>query len=313
MLLKDEYTKIDEYMSDANAGGRKGRRVQDHLFVINGIIYEHARNKQKKQITIGIYDCKHCFDSLWQDDITNNLYDAGIKNDKLALLQKLNETNNIAIKTPHGVSQRNVVNKVICQGEPWGPIECSLTIDDIGKESLDQQLEPYKYKDTVEIPALGWIDDLITVSESGFKSSRMNAFINAKLAMKKLRLGANKCFNMHIGKAHEEYKNVQLLIDGWSVKTVENYDTGNTEFNDIIGSDMNEISHINEEKYLGQVISCDSKNIKNITKLRNKGIGMKNKVIQMLSTMPGGMFHFEIAVIFRNSYIISTILTNSEA
>ena len=82
---------------------------------------------------------------------------------------------------------------------------------------------------------------------------------------------------MHIGKAHEEYKNVQLLIDGWSVKTVENYDTGNTEFNDIIGSDMNKISHINEEKYLGQVISCDSKNIKNITKLRNKGIGIKTR------------------------------------
>ena len=64
MLLKDEYTKIDEYMSDANAGGRKGRRVQDHLFVINGIIYEHARNKHKTQITIGIYDCEQSFDSL---------------------------------------------------------------------------------------------------------------------------------------------------------------------------------------------------------------------------------------------------------
>lgn len=85
MLLKDEYNKIDEFMSDANAGGRIGRRAQDHLFVINGIIYEHARSKHRKQITLGIYDCEQCFDSLWQDEITNNLYKAGIKNDKLAL------------------------------------------------------------------------------------------------------------------------------------------------------------------------------------------------------------------------------------
>ena len=47
MLLKDEFNKIDEYMSDADAGGRKGRRVQDHLFVINGIIFDHARTKHK--------------------------------------------------------------------------------------------------------------------------------------------------------------------------------------------------------------------------------------------------------------------------
>ena len=85
MLLKDEYNKIDEFMSDANAGGRIGRRAQDHLFVINGIIYEHARSKHKKPITLGMYDCEQCFDSLWQDEITNNLYEAGIKNDKLAL------------------------------------------------------------------------------------------------------------------------------------------------------------------------------------------------------------------------------------
>ena len=39
MLLKDEYKKVDEYMSDANAGGRKGRRSQDHLFIVNGIIF----------------------------------------------------------------------------------------------------------------------------------------------------------------------------------------------------------------------------------------------------------------------------------
>ena len=167
MLLKDEYQKIDAYMSDANAGGRKGRRVQDHLFIINGIIFEHARHKSNTQITIGIYDCEQCFDSLWQDEVINNLYDAGVRNDKLALLQKLNHTNHIAVKTHEGISQRKEVKNIICQGDPWGPIECSLQVDEIGKDSLDEKLEPYKYKDQVEIPALGWIDDIITVSKSG--------------------------------------------------------------------------------------------------------------------------------------------------
>ena len=47
MLLKDEYKMIDEFMSDSNVGGRRGRRIQDHLFIINGIIFDHARSRIK--------------------------------------------------------------------------------------------------------------------------------------------------------------------------------------------------------------------------------------------------------------------------
>ena len=49
-----------------------------------------------------------------------------------------------------------------------------------------------------------------------------------------------------------------------------------------------------------------------IEMMRNKGIGLKNKVIQMLEAMPGGRYHFIIAKIFRNSYILSSILSSSE-
>ena len=147
-----------------------------------------------------IYDCEQCFDSLWHEEVTNDLYEAGVTNDKLSLLYKINQNNNVAVKTCHGLSQRKQVDHIICQGEPWGPIECSVQVDGIGKESLAEDLEPYTYKNEVKIPALGWIDDLITVSESGHKTARMNAFINAKLAIKKLRLGAKKCFMMHGGK-----------------------------------------------------------------------------------------------------------------
>ena len=312
MLLLDEYEGIDEFMSDSNAGGRKGRRAQDHLFIINGIIHQHATSKSEKQISISIYDCEQCFDSLWQEDVVNDLYEAGVKNDKLALLYKANEANNIAVKTPNGISERKTVKNITCQGEPWGPIDCSLQVDGIGKESLNPSLEPYSYKGEVEIPALGWLDDIITVSESGHKTSRMNSFINAQLATKKLRLGAKKCFVLHVGSEHENFKNIELVIDGWTVKSVESYDNGEKEWEDTLEEDMKEISHINYERYLGQIISSDSSNIHNITKQRNKGIGIQNKIIQMLDKIPGGSYHFETAVILRNALLISSMISNSE-
>ena len=227
-------------------------------------------------------------------------------------MQKINNVNELAVKTHGGLSQRKVVDKIICQGEPWGPIECSLQVDSIGKESLNSSLQPYKYKDEVEIPALGFVDDVITVAESGYKTARLNSFMNAQFAMKKLRLGPKKCFSMHVGRKHEEYKNVQLYFDGWNVKSVNMFESGDMHWNDIINDDMNELSHIDTEKYLGQVISSDSKNTYNIEQLRNKGIGIQNKIITMLERMPGGPYHFEIAVILRNALLISSILSNSE-
>ena len=98
MLLKEEYEKIYNFISDANAGGRKNGRVQDHILIINLIIFEHARHDSSTQVTIGIYDCEQGFDSLWQDEVINKLYDAGLRDFKLALLQKLNNTNHLAIK-----------------------------------------------------------------------------------------------------------------------------------------------------------------------------------------------------------------------
>ena len=63
---------------------------------------------------------------------------------------------------------------------------------------------------------------------------------------------------------------------------------------------------------MGQFISSDAKNTINLNNLRNKGIGIQNKIIQMLDKMPGGVFHFEIAEILRNALLISSIISNSE-
>ena len=79
---------------------------------------------------------------------------------------------------------------------------------------------------------------------------------------------------------------------------MENYSGREQEWINTPSQDMNEKSNVNSERYLGQIISSASKNMKNIIKLRNKGINTKNRVIQMLSNMPGGIFHFEISVIF---------------
>ena len=67
-----------------------------------------------------------------------------------------------------------------------------------------------------------------------------------------------------------------------------------------------EISESKTEKYLGQIVSSDGSNVKNVTNLSNKGKGMVNTVTSIMNRMPGGKFHFEMAVMMRN---ISSMLS----
>ena len=52
---------------------------------------------------------------------------------------------------------------------------------------------------------------------------------------------------MHAGDEHENYKIVELCIDGWNLKTIESILTGETDWEDTLMENMNEISHNNTE------------------------------------------------------------------
>ena len=68
-----------------------------------------------------------------------------------------------------------------------------------------------------------------------------------------------------------------------------------------------------DEKYLGDVISKDGRNIKNIQARVNKGTGIVRKILTFLDGIPFGKFHFEAGVILRNCLLVSSMLFNSEA
>ena len=69
----------------------------------------------------------------------------------------------------------------------------------------------------------------------------------------------------------------------------------------------------NEQMYLGDIISSDGKQTKNVLARTNKGLGIINQIIQILDSVFFGKYHFEVAMILRSSLLLSSILLNSEA
>ena len=88
------------------------------------------------------------------------------------------------------------------QGSVLTPLKCSVQIDSLGKKTLESYecaKTMFQYKDCVKIPFLTFVDDALSVTECGPDSVKMNAYMTSKVDTKRLELGQNKCFKMHIG------------------------------------------------------------------------------------------------------------------
>ena len=72
------------------------------------------------------------------------------------------------------------------------------------------------YKETVGVPPLVMIDDLVAVTLCGVESVVMSSFLNSKAYVKKLQFGINKCHKIHVGK--EKRTCPELYLDEWIIE-----------------------------------------------------------------------------------------------
>ena len=137
------------------------------------------------------------------------------------------------------------------------------------------------------------VDDLLVLAECGENSKNVNTFVNAKIEMKKLRFhtpnsdGKSKCHTLHVGKRNKECQ--ELKVHGCPMEEVES------------------------DEYLGDIISNNGKNTKNIQSRVAKGLGIISQIMDLLKTVSFGKHYFEIAKLLRETMFVNGLLTNCEA
>ena len=294
MLYIHFYNKIDSGMSCSNIGARKNRNVRNHLFMVYGIINSVIREK-RDCIDILIYDLVQAFDSLWLADCMNDLYDIlppNMRDRKLALVYECNKHNLVAVNTPVGLTDRVDIPEIVQQGGGWGPLECSVNIDTIGRLCRQSKNHIYRYRDAINVIPLAMVDDLLGIANCGLESVALNSFINVQIEMKKLRFhtvdqsGKSKCHRIHVGKKSNFCPS--LKIHGTPMQTVKS------------------------DTYLGDIISHDGSNKLNIESRVMKGVGKIAEVMAVLQKLNLGKHYFKIGVILRESIFVSSLLANAE-
>ena len=232
-------------------------------------------------------DVSKCFDKMNFKETANDLYEAGVTDDQFVTVVNSNKKCQVSVKLPGGSETKYMEMKEIeMQGTVLAPLKCSVQIDTLGKECLKNNEGIYKYKGCTSVPPLSFIDDILGITKCSTSSVKLNALIQSKMNHKKLELNKSKCFKMHIGKTSECCP--MLKVDG------------------------NEMISVDRERYLGDILTSDGKIGDNIEERVNKGFGKVNDILSMLSEVSFGHHYFEMALMFRQSMLINSILCNIE-
>ena len=293
-------------MTDSNIGGRKDKSCINHIWVMNAVIHETLSSKKNKPIVIQQYDYTQMFDGMDLKESLNDLETkAELKDDTIHLLYNANKNIQVKVKTPFGLTNELLVDEAVLQGEVWGSSLASNQVDTFGQEMLEDNLPfTFRYKGYIPVPILGLIDDTIGVTDAGYKAVQLNSFMNVKTSDKYLQFGQEKCKAMLVGKQHSSFHVPNLEVDTWKTK----YDEEGELIENFEGKKPME--NTNELSYLGVKLSSDGTNMKTIISKRNKQIGKKKQIENLLK--PLGKFTFECGFIFFNSLVRNSVLYGTE-
>jgi hypothetical protein len=218
----------------------------------------------------------------------NDLYEVGLTNDKLVLLQKSNELANVAVKTSSGITDRFSIRNIVMQGTVWSGLMCTSTMDKLCKLILQDEQVLYKFRGTVSVPPLEMVDDVITAVKCGSTSRALNASVNAFMEQKRLQLNVSKCGKIHIGN-----KSSRKICPDHKVHT--------------------EIMKCSEqEKYLGYIDSnkCNSK--ETIKDRRVRGNAILSEMGAILRDIPLVKWRTQIGLTLRQAWFLNGSVFNSE-
>ena len=116
--------------------------------------------------------------------------------------------------------------------------------------------------------------------------------MNVQVECRKLKFhtldkyGKPKCHKIHVGPANKLCP--QLEVHG--TKMVE----------------------VNQDTYLGDIVSGYGKNTKNLKSRLSKGIGIISDIMNILEKVTFGEYNFSIALVLRESKFLNGMMTNME-
>ena len=283
VILNKRYVKHME-MTQAQAGGRVNCSTYDHVFIARAII-EYGL-KTKRPIFITFYDVSKAFDHADVDDMFNTVWTSGIRGKIWRLGKKFQENLTAKVKTRFGNS-RSLLRE--CGGKQGGHLMPTIfgKLMDSLADSLLKTTDFGAWINEVYIPALLFVDDVLSVAEGEDNQRKMLDKIADFATQHKMEWGVDKCKVMQVGRGKNVVKDWQL-----GDKTIES---------------------ASEYKYLGDVITRNGTNKRNLEE-REKKVNQAVRGIKSCAQHEiMEKVQNQVTLRLHETVVIPALLTNAES
>jgi hypothetical protein len=251
MATTEEDENISSNMGQFQVGTQKGRNIRDHTLIVHAVVNE--AHERKLNVDIQFTDIKQCFDSLWLDETTNDMYDSGVRSRNLNILYEGNKRTQMCVETSYGKSPRVELNNVVMQGSVPGGMICSNQLSKLCNKFYEEG-NVYLYRGKIPIPALAMVDDIAVIAECNTTDSlTANIKTDTFVQRKKLegQTGDGKCQWVHAGnsKCRSTY-----LMNGQQITQADKY----KYLGDYVAEEWNTLFKKRWEKAVGYSATCQA-------------------------------------------------------
>ena len=168
-----DFVKIEEEVSDTQAGFKKNRRTRDHLFYLVTLIQKH--NELNEDLRICFIDYSKAFDCVSHTKMWNTLDEMNFPPKIISLLKSLYYEQLATIRLENKETESFTVGKGVRQGCILSPNLFSLYTESIMR-AVDQDQKSSKYEEVNingrKIRDLRYADDtaLLSKTEEGLRN-----------------------------------------------------------------------------------------------------------------------------------------------
>ena len=99
-IINNRISKVVN-ISEAQAGGQKGKATADHLLILNTIIQTHKNKNKNEDLYIAFLDVTKAYDKAWLNAILYALYNSGLTGKDWNILKHIN-------KNPHSHNKNTI-------------------------------------------------------------------------------------------------------------------------------------------------------------------------------------------------------------
>ena len=222
-------------ITEAQAGGIKGKSTSDHIRTLNDLI--HIGRENNKRIFITYLDVTKAYDKAWLDAIMYVLHKEGLKNKTWLTVKKLNEKLTASINTKYGPTRNIKIRDSIRQGGVLSVIMYATLMDEISKEIKKHNIGIKLPDSETKIGCLLWMDDVALIANEHSHMQKMLDITHEISSRYRIKFG-------------EEKSKTITMPNRKNTQTQENFMLGEMK-----------IEYTDKYKYLG-IISNNKNNLK---------------------------------------------------